>query len=78
MVEGIAEALLLPVLARISGGNLKNSSVTVLNVDGINFNAFIPLLGSGRLGLSVVILTDGDDADRTGTPSDNCNGIKGK
>ena len=76
MVEGIAEALLLPVLARISGGNLKNSSVTVLNVDGINFNAFIPLLGSGRLGLSVVILTDGDDADRTGTPSATATGLK--
>ena len=44
MVEGIAEALLLPVLAKIAGGNLKESSVTVLNADGINFNAFIPLL----------------------------------
>ena len=76
MVEGIAEALLLPVLARIAGGNLKDSSVTVLNADGINFNAFIPLLGSGRLGLSVVILTDGDDAGRTGTPSATATGLK--
>ena len=60
MVEGIAEALLLPVLAKISGGNLKESSVTVLNADGINFNAFIPLFGVERLGVPVVILTDGD------------------
>ena len=60
MVEGIAEALLLPVLAQIAGGNLKDSSVTVLNADGINFNAFIPLLGVERLGVPVVILTDGD------------------
>ncbi len=78
MVEGIAEALLLPVLARIDGGNLKDSSVTVLNADGINFNAFIPLFGSGRLGLSVAILTDGDDADRTGTPSATATGLKAK
>ena len=60
MVEGTAEALLLPVLAKISGGNLKESSVTVLNADGINFNAFIPLFGVERLGVPVVILTDGD------------------
>ena len=60
MVEGIAEVLLLPVLAKISGGNLKDSSVTVLNADGINFNAFIPLFGEERLGVPVVILTDGD------------------
>ena len=60
MVEGIAEALLLPVLAKIAGGNLKESAVTVLNADGINFNAFIPLFGVERLGVPVVILTDGD------------------
>lgn len=78
MVEGIAEALVLPILTRIAGGNLKDSSVTVLNADGINFNAFIPLFGSGRLGLSVAILTDGDDADRTGTPSATARGLKAK
>ena len=60
MVEGIAEALLLPILARMSGGSLKKSSVTVLNADGINFNAFIPLFGSDRIGVPIVILTDGD------------------
>jgi len=60
MVEGVAEALLLPVLAEISGGNLKESSVTVLNADGINFNAFTPLFGAEGLRVPVVILTDGD------------------
>jgi len=78
MVEGIAEALLLPVLARIAGGNLKDSSVTVLNADGLNFNGFIPLFGNNRLGLPVAILTDGDDADRTGIPSATATGLKSK
>lgn len=78
MVEGIAEALLLPVLTRISGGNLKDSAVTVINADGINFNAFIPLFGAGRLGLSVAILTDGDDSDRAGQPSATATGLKAK
>ena len=78
MVEGIAEALLLPVLTTIAGGNLKQSSITVLNTDGINFNAFIPLFGNNRLHLPVAILTDGDDADKTGTPSAIARGLKAK
>ncbi len=78
MVEGIAEALLLPVLAQIAGGNLKDSSVTVLNADGINFNAFIPLFGKSRLSLPVAILTDGDDRARTGTPSATATDLKAK
>lgn len=78
MVEGIAEALILPVLAQMAGGNLKDSSVTVLNADGINFNAFIPLFGSDRLGLLVAILTDGDDTDRSGNPSPTASGLKAK
>lgn len=78
MVEGIAEALLLPVLARIAGGSLKDSSITIINVDGINFNAFIPLFGNERLGLPVAILTDGDDTGRTGTPSSSATSLKAK
>jgi len=76
MVEGIAEALLVPIIARIAGGSLKDSAVTVLNADGINFNAFLPLFGIGRLGIAVAILTDGDDANHTGTPSATAVGLK--
>lgn len=60
MVEGIAEALLMPVLATLAGGSLKKSAVTVVNADGINFNAFLPLFGPGKLVIPVAILTDGD------------------
>ncbi len=76
MVEGIAEALLLPVLAKMSGGNLKESSVTVLNADGINFNAFIPLIGVERLSVPVVILTDGDAKEIGGGVSATAAGLK--
>lgn len=78
MVEGIAEALLLPVLARIAGGDLKDSAITVLNADGINFNAFLPLFGNDRLGLPVAILTDGDDVEKTSTPSAAALGLKSR
>lgn len=77
MVEGIAEALLLPCLTALAGGDLKASAVTVLNADGINFNAFIPLLGASKLNMPVAILTDGDDKQRTGTPSATASGLKG-
>ena len=78
MVEGIAEALLIPILAQIAGGSLKDAAVTVLNADGLNFNAFLPLFGVGKLGLPVAILTDGDDADRTGSPSATVDALKAK
>lgn len=76
MVEGIAEALLLPPLAALANGDLKEAAVTVLNADGINFNAFIPLFGTDKLSLKVAILTDGDDKKRLGTPSVTAVGLK--
>jgi putative ATP-dependent endonuclease of OLD family len=78
MVEGIAEALLLPVLAKIAGGCLKESAVTVLNADGLNFNAFLPLFGKNRLTIPVVILTDGDAKKIGDPPSPTTTGLKSK
>ena len=76
MVEGMAEALLLPVLTEIAGGNLKESAVTVLNADGINFNAFTPLLGTDRLRVPVVILTDGDAKEIGGEISTSASNLR--
>jgi putative ATP-dependent endonuclease of the OLD family len=76
MVEGIAEALLLPVLAKVAGGSLKKSAVTVVNVDGINFNAFLPLFGPGKLNVPIAILTDGDAESVDGEPSVTAKGLK--
>jgi len=78
MVEGIAEALLLPVFAKLAGGSLKESAVTVLNADGINFNAFLPLFGEKRLGFPVAVLTDGDAAKIGDPPSATATGLKAK
>ena len=41
MVEGIAEALLVPILAKIAGGDLKDSSVTVLNPKELQSVAYV-------------------------------------
>jgi putative ATP-dependent endonuclease of OLD family len=76
MVEGIAEALLLPVFAKMSGGSLKESAVTVLNVDGLNFNAFLPLFGKDKLRIPLAILADGDAEAIGGPPSGIATGLK--
>lgn len=76
MVEGIAEALLMPVITRLAGGSLKKSAVTVVNADGINFNAFLPLFGVGKLTIPVAILTDGDADTLSAPPSATAAGLK--
>jgi putative ATP-dependent endonuclease of OLD family len=78
MVEGIAEALLLPILTKIAGGSLKDSAVSVINVEGLNFNAFLPLFGDGRLTIPIAILTDGDANERGGELSATAMGLKAK
>lgn len=78
LVEGIAEGLLLPILAQIANGSLKKSAVTVVMTDGINFNAFLPLFGPQKLAIPVAILTDGDAESITAGPSATANGLKGK
>lgn len=76
MVEGIAEALLLPIFAQIAGGCLKESAVTVLNVEGLNFNAFLPLFSEEGIQAPVVVLTDGDASCIGGEISDTSKGLK--
>lgn len=76
LVEGIAEALLLPILAKIAGGSIKKSAVTVVNTDGINFNAFLPLFGPNKLGVPLAVITDGDSNTVTGERSDVARALK--
>jgi putative ATP-dependent endonuclease of the OLD family len=76
MVEGIAEALILPVLAKVAGGSIKKSAVTIVNADGINFNAFLPLFGKDKLGIPIAVLTDGDAATLSAEPSATTKALK--
>jgi putative ATP-dependent endonuclease of the OLD family len=60
LVEGISEALLLPVLARRLGRNLAACGVSVVPVCGVDFRTFGKLFGPGGLRLPLSIITDGD------------------
>lgn len=60
LVEGIAELLLIPALARSVGIDLEEAGVSVISVDGLAFGPFISLFDDGGLPHRCVILTDSD------------------
>lgn len=58
LVEGIAETLLLPQLAKICGYDLLENRISVINCMGLNFNMFIPIIAAS--GIRTFIITDDD------------------
>lgn len=69
LVEGIAEGLLIPVLARRLNLSLEQHGISVIPVCGVDFRTIAKLFGEGKLRLPVAIITDGDpdnDSDTVG------------
>jgi putative ATP-dependent endonuclease of the OLD family len=61
LVEGDAERLLLPRLAKIWGRkDLEKRGVTVVSAAGLNFATFLPFIKSDVLNIRVAIITDSD------------------
>lgn len=61
LVEGDAERLLLPDLARAwKGEDLERHGVTIVSAAGLNFLVFLPFIRSDVLNIKVAILTDSD------------------
>ena len=60
LVEGISEALLLPVLARKMGIDLAQHGVTVVNVSSLAFEPFARLFQDGGLDIPCALITDAD------------------
>jgi len=60
LVEGIAEQLLVPALARLIGRPLSRSGVAVINVGGVAFPPFAELFGAEKLPYRCAIISDGD------------------
>lgn len=61
MVEGAAELFLIEAMASRFGYDLKKHAVSVISVDGLNFDAFLPLFGEGLLEVKVAVLSDSDE-----------------
>lgn len=62
LVEGVAEQLLVPVLARRLGISLPDAGVTVINVNGVAFPPFTDLFGPDRLPYPLAVISDSDPA----------------
>lgn len=60
LVEGAAELMLVNVMAKRLGYDLKKEAVSIISVDGLNFDCFLPLMGEGKLNIPVAVLTDAD------------------
>jgi putative ATP-dependent endonuclease of the OLD family len=63
LVEGISEALLLPVLAERERKPLERNGISVVPVYGVDFSTLMKLFGQGRLRIKAAVLTDGDPGE---------------
>ena len=67
LVEGVAEQLLVPVLAERLNRPLAPSGVAVINVGGVAFPPFTELFASGKLPYRLAVISDDD---RQANPED--------
>lgn len=63
LVEGVAEQLVVPALARRLGRPLSRSGVAVINIGGVAFPPFVDLFGSDKLPYRCAVISDGDPPD---------------
>ena len=59
-VEGAAELMLVSVLAERCGHRLREHGVSLISVEGLNFDSFLPLFGATALKIPMAIITDAD------------------
>ncbi|UUZ77795.1 hypothetical protein LP414_12630 [Polaromonas sp. P1(28)-13] len=62
-VEGAAELMLVSMLAEKAGFKLREHAVSLINVEGLNFDSFLPLFGKSALKIPVAAITDADPVD---------------
>lgn len=59
-VEGAAELMMVNALAKRIGCDLRQHGVSLISVEGLNFDSFLPLFGDKALKIPVAIITDAD------------------
>jgi putative ATP-dependent endonuclease of OLD family len=67
-VEGAAELLLVSVLANLLGHDLRDHGVSLISVEGLNFDCFMPLFGDTAIAIPVAVLTDSDPSIKVPRP----------
>jgi putative ATP-dependent endonuclease of OLD family len=66
LVEGVAEQLLVPVIAERLGRPLAPNGVAVINVGGVAFPPFTDLFGEGKLPYRLAVISDADGQPNAG------------
>jgi putative ATP-dependent endonuclease of OLD family len=63
-VEGAAEVMLMNALAKrtCKGFDLRKHAVSLISVEGLNFDCFLPLFGESGLPIRTSVITDADPA----------------
>lgn len=70
-VEGAAELMMVDAMAKRMNCNLRQHGVTLISVEGLNFDSFLPLFGDNALKIPVAVLTDADPvAPKSNSPGD--------
>jgi putative ATP-dependent endonuclease of OLD family len=64
LVEGAAELMLVSVLAQRLGHSLRHHGVSLISVEGLNFDSFLPLFGEKALKIPAAVITDADPPDQ--------------
>ncbi|WP_036774607.1 ATP-dependent nuclease [Photorhabdus australis] len=59
-VEGAAELMLIDALAKKMDLDLRSYGVSLISVEGLNFDSFLPLFGEQSLRIPVSVVTDAD------------------
>jgi putative ATP-dependent endonuclease of the OLD family len=59
-VEGAAELLMVNLLAQRGKLDLRDHGVSLISVEGLNFDSFVPLFGINGIKVPVSIITDAD------------------
>jgi putative ATP-dependent endonuclease of the OLD family len=59
-VEGAAELMLFSLLASKANVDLREHAISVISVEGLNFDSFLPLFGEKALKIPVAVITDAD------------------
>ena len=52
--------MMVDALAKRMGCNLRQHGVSLISVEGLNFDSFLPLFGDNALKIPVAVLTDAD------------------
>lgn len=75
LVEGVAEQLLVPVLAKRLGRPLAPNGVAVINIGGVAFPPFTDLFGKNKLPYRLAVISDSDsqpsEDDLEGEPEES-------